>query len=122
MIFLRVLSKSEMKIETIAKVLLSQNLVIDLNIKRNVERVELVNNELVSSKICLLTAKTRATLFDKIDGLLNDMFPKNLPEVYALPIMQMDWKQAENLAKDVQTIPKKSRFTSALNRIKRRNQ
>ncbi|MCB0754040.1 MAG: divalent cation tolerance protein CutA [Flavobacteriales bacterium] len=117
MIFIRVASKSEEKIEQIATTLLKEKLAIDVNIKRDLERAELINDRLVTSPIYLLTAKTRAVLFDTIDKLLNEMYPNNLPEVYALPIMQMDWKQAEKLTKDVQSVSRRVRLKQVIKRV-----
>ena len=97
MILLRLVSNSEAKIESIALLLLRENLAIDVNIQRGLERVELSAGELISTKIYRLTAKTKALLFSKIDERLNDEFPNNLPEVHALPIVEMDWNQAELL-------------------------
>lgn len=120
MIFLRIVSKSERKIEQIAELLLRENLVIDVNIRSNVERAELVNDVLSTTPIFLMTGKTKAVLFDTIDQLLNEFYPNNLPEVYALPIMQMDWKQAENLTKDVQSVSRTKRMQLALKRVGRK--
>lgn len=105
----------------IAEVLLSENLVIDVNIKRHVERAEYVNDKMVLTPIFLLTAKTKAVLFEAIDVLLNEMYPKNLPEVYALPIMQMDWKQAKSLTSDVRSVSKSNRIKQAIKRVTRRS-
>ena len=121
MIFLRIVSKSEQKVLQIAEVLLSENLVIDVNIKRHVERAEYVNDKMVLTPIFLLTAKTKAVLFEAIDVLLNEMYPKNLPEVYALPIMQMDWKQAKSLTSDVRSVSKSNRIKQAIKRVTRRS-
>lgn len=119
MIFLRIVSKSETQIEEIAKLLLLENLVIDVNIKRQIERADLESNELKFTRMFLLTAKTRAVLFDKIDKRLNAEYPNNLPEVYALPIMEMDWKQADQLKKEVAK-PSFSKLRQAINKMKKR--
>ena len=118
MIFLRIVSTSEPKTERIAKILLEERLVLDVNIKRHIERAELVNGELKCSKIYLLTAKTKSTLFDVIDKRLNEEFPNNLPEIYALPIVEMDWKQAENLTKSVAAKPSFGKIRSALQKMR----
>lgn len=97
MILLRIVSRSEAKIEQIAELLLRHNLAMDINIKRHVDRAELVNGKLSTGRIYLMTAKTRALLFTQVDQLLNEEFPDNLPEVYALPIVEMDWEQAKTL-------------------------
>ena len=120
MVFLRIVSKSEAKINEIAKVLLEEKLVIDVNVKRHIDRAELVNGELLFTKVYLLTAKTRAVLFDAIDDLLNKMYPNHLPEIYALPIMQMDWKQAEKLTKDVKKVKKINRWSQVLERVRKK--
>lgn len=120
MIFLRIVSKSEEKIEQIAETLLKEKLVIDVNIQRGTQRAELVNGKLMMSPIYLLTAKTRAVLFDAIDELLNQLYPQHMPEVYALPIMQMDWKQAETLTKDVRSVSKTNRLKRAFQRVSRK--
>ncbi len=97
MILLRIVSKNEKKIERIAEILLRENLAIDVNIQRELERMELLSDKLVSSKVYRLTAKTKALMFSKIDRRLNVEFLENLPEVHALPIVEMDWSQAEVL-------------------------
>ncbi len=120
MILLRIVSKSESKIEQIAKLLLSEKLVLDVNIKRHVERAELVNEELQCTRIVLLTATTKAILFDFIDKRLNQEYPNDMPEVYAMPIMQMDWKQANQLKKEVSSKPSFGKLRQALNKMKNR--
>lgn len=119
MIFLRIVSKSEAKIEQIAELLLREHLVIDVNIRRNVERAELVNDTLSTTPIFLMTGKTKAVLFDTIDDLLNKLYPNNLPEVYALPIMQMDWNQSSSLTKEIKSVSRTKRMQQALKRVGR---
>ena len=120
MIFLRIVSKSEPKMEEIAKLLLEEKLVIDVNIKRNLERAELVNGDLVFTKVYLLTAKTKAVLFDSIDKMLNELYAGHMPEVYAMPIMEMDWKQAQKLTTDIKQV-KTNRLKRVLNRVRKRS-
>jgi uncharacterized protein involved in tolerance to divalent cations len=45
----------------------------------------------------LLLAKTRASLFSEIDRLLREKYPDELPSIYAVPIVAMDWEQANHL-------------------------
>lgn len=104
MILIRILSENEAKIETIAKFLLQDNLAIDINIKRHLERLELKEGELVSVKIYMITAKTKSLLFPIIEKRLRQYLNDELPEIYALPITNMDWSQAEVLSHKVQKI------------------
>lgn len=101
MIFLRISSGDESQIEKIAKILLTEKLAIDVNFKPGITRVELKGEEIIRRKICLLTAKTRANLFRNIDSRIREEFPGNLPELYSMPIIEMDWEQAENLKRDL---------------------
>lgn len=104
MILLRILSDNESKIETIAKSLLQDNLVIDINIKRHLERLELREGKLISSRIFMITGKTKSLLFPIIEKRLREYLDGELPEIYALPITNMDWSQAEVLTHKVQKI------------------
>ncbi len=104
MIFLRIISSSEEKIEHIAHLLLQEKLVIDINIKRHVDRVTLVNNQLCFTRVYLLTAKTKGLLFGAIDQLLKEKYSDNMPEVYSLPIVHMDWEQAQQLSEVVKPV------------------
>lgn len=119
MIFLRIVSSNESQIEQIAQLLLIEKMVIDVNIKRHIERALVVNGQLECSKVFLLTAKTRAILFSSIDKLVNDEFSENLPEIYALPIMEMDWKQADQLRKEVKGKPSFAKLRDAVHRMRK---
>jgi uncharacterized protein involved in tolerance to divalent cations len=101
LIQLRISSYSTTQIVEIAELLLKDHLAIDVNITRDVERLTLEGNELKRETKTLLTAKTKALLFPHIDRLLRELYPQNLPEIYSLAIVQMDWDQANKLRKDV---------------------
>lgn len=104
MIFLRISSRDEDKMEQIATLLLEEKLVIDVNIKRGLERLTMKNGVLVKTKICLLTAKTKSLLFSTIDQRLKKEFPEKMPELYALPIVNMDWEQSKELSEVVKLV------------------
>ena len=105
MVFLRISSKSEAKIEKIVEILLKEKLAINLNIKRNIERLEYINEEVRSTKIYLITGNTRGLLFNTIDNRLIEEFGvDNMPEIYSLPIVHMDWEQAKQLPRDLREV------------------
>ena len=97
MIYLRLSSPNREQIEEIATTLLQKHLIIDVNVKESIERWNLVMNSINKTKIFLLTGKTRAMLFPKIDLMLREMYPDNMPEIYSIPIVHMDWEQADQL-------------------------
>ncbi|MEZ4936010.1 MAG: divalent cation tolerance protein CutA [Crocinitomicaceae bacterium] len=99
MIFLRISSENRQQIEEIATILLENHLIIDVNVKENIERWNLVMNSIQKKSIYLLTGKTRANLFTKIDELLRGKFKDRMPELYSLPIVHMDWEQSDQLQK-----------------------
>lgn len=104
MVFLRIVGKNEFVIREIAKMLLKEHLVIDVNLKLEVERLEYEAEEVKSRKVFLMTAKTKGLLFPKIDELIRQEFINSLPEIYTLPIVHMDWEQAEKLGDDVRLV------------------
>lgn len=105
MIFLRISSRNEQKIELIAEILLKEKLAIDLNLKRNVERLESINGKVKSTKIWMLTAKTKALLFLTIEKRFREEFKNDtMPELYSTPIVNMDWKQAEHLSASLKQV------------------
>ncbi len=101
MILIRICSKSEKKLSEIASLLLSEKLIIDVNLKSNAQRLELINNRLTKSQLYVLTGKTKAVLFNSIDEILKKKYgERNMPELYSLAIVHMDWQQAANLKKE----------------------
>ena len=104
MIFLRISSYDESVIEKIAELLLKERLVIDVNIERNIERLNLVDDELINQHTTLMTSKTKSLLFSHIDELIRSRFPKARLEIYSLPIVHMDWEDSKHLREDIQEV------------------
>ncbi len=104
MILLRIVSENENNLESVAQFLLQENLVIDVNIKRHIERLELINGKLTPKRIFIITAKTKSMLFPIIEKRLKIFCENETPELYALPITNMEWSQANQLSHRVQKI------------------
>jgi uncharacterized protein involved in tolerance to divalent cations len=104
MILLRIVSNEEAQVKEVASFLLQRKLAIDVNLKRNIERWSWNGNSLENRKIFLLEAKTKALLFPKIDKLIREKIERNLPEIYSLPIVNMDWEQAEALTGEIEQV------------------
>ena len=101
MISLRISSRSKEKIELIAKILLEEKLAIDIFFVKNIKRVRLVKNRMVSEKIHVLTTKTKALLFPDIDDKIRKAFGDEMPDIFSLPVVHMDWDKRDQLASDV---------------------
>ncbi len=81
--------------------LLKEKLAIDLNFKRHLVRLEWKDDRIQEEKVYLLTAKTRSSLFPYIDHTIKESFSDDMPEIYSLPIIHMDWDQAEKLKSNI---------------------
>ena len=98
MILLHICGQDQDQIEEIARVLLSENLIMDVNLNVASQRFELSGETFKRSSWVQLTGKTKSLLFSTIDDRITELFPDNLPEIYSLPIVDMDWDQASKLS------------------------
>ena len=99
MILLHVLTKSENQAEEIADLLIEQKLILSAMIidRIKVREKSVDGGAMETSVEYLLMGKTKALLFSTIDERLRLRYPKNLPTIYAVPIVGMDWEQADEL-------------------------
>lgn len=104
MILLNIASENEQTIEKIAELLLTQKLATDINLKVNVKRLLLVDNKIQKQPIYILTAKTKALLFNRIEELIKSTFKEQTPELFSLPITTMEIKQAEEIIQNTQKV------------------
>ncbi len=104
MISLRIAGPDKDIIVSCAKLLLEENLVIDVDINPNAERLNYINGEFVTTQHCIMRAKTKGLLFPKIDELINERFMDNIPEIYSCAIVHMDWAQANKLTKGIKAV------------------
>ena len=104
MVLLRVIGKDEVTIHEIAQLLLREELVLDVNIKEGVKRAELRNGKYLTTTVHLMTAKTKGLLFPAIDKLLVEKYGDKMPELYSLPIVNMDWDQVHQLTDQLRQI------------------
>lgn len=97
MILLLISSNSERKLEQIAQLLLSKKLAVDVTIGSDQEQLIVAQNGLERKKDFLLRAKTKALLFSKINKTIRELYSDDLPRIFSIPIVNMDWEQAEDL-------------------------
>lgn len=104
MISLRITSEKRDQIEKIAKLLITQNWAIDLEITDQVERLNWNGESFDSRHVYRLKAKTKSLLFPGIQEMLKERYPTDFPETYSIPIVHMDWEHAESLSKQVKKV------------------
>jgi uncharacterized protein involved in tolerance to divalent cations len=104
MILLHILSEDREEIEDISSLLLNHRLITSVNIDWERDRLVLEQGVVVKKKVNLLSGITKALLFQKIDALIRSKFPKNVPEIYSIPIVNIDWDLAHSLIENTEKI------------------
>ena len=100
MILIHIRSTSLEQTNEIIDFLMSEDLILEPIVTENVtlrkkNEFGIFENE----NQILLMAKTRALLFGKIEYLLKKKYSENMPDLYSVPIVNMDWEKAEKLQK-----------------------
>ncbi|MEQ9404552.1 MAG: divalent cation tolerance protein CutA [Cyclobacteriaceae bacterium] len=94
MILLHISTKDEQQAEEIVEFLIREKLVVDAFISDG-EKQKLGNDGKIMKELqFLITAKAKALLFDKIDKEIRKKYASDVPEIYSLPIVNMDWGQS----------------------------
>lgn len=101
MILLHITTESKELAEEISDYLVSENLVVDTLMHRTKRTRTGSGGKLIKEGQYLILAKTRALLFDKIDQLLTTRYENKIPNIYSVPIVNMDWSQASHLKETV---------------------
>ncbi len=104
MILIHIITDNEDKAIEIADFLNEEKLILNSMILENVSiRKRLENGTSRSTDQILIMGKTKALLFNTIDKKLRKKYRNEMPILYSLPIINMDWEQADELIKE--TIP-----------------
>lgn len=104
MIYLKISSKSEDKINRVAEILLSEKLAVHLNVARNIERLEYHNNKVISTHITRLSCLTKGLLYNQIEMRLKEEFAGNMPDMFSTPVFDMDWDQKKYLIQNTEQL------------------
>jgi uncharacterized protein involved in tolerance to divalent cations len=104
MIVLNVQSQDRGQLEVAAELMLKDRLAIDINIQSDVERCSLNDGVLEKHRHHVLRARTKALLFPLIDRRLREVFKDDMPELFSVPIVNMDWDQILQLRHDIEDV------------------
>jgi uncharacterized protein involved in tolerance to divalent cations len=95
---LTIISNTSEQASEIAHLLLSESLVIEAVLIENTKCLRLNENKEVVEKISTtINCTTKALLFEQIDSLLKAHYDKEMPVLYSVPIINMDWEQSKIL-------------------------
>ena len=103
MILLQIVAKNEELADEISKILIDHKLIIDAALSP-IKVLQKKDDNCFKNSRVLITARTKALLFQKIDILIREHFGHNMPTVYSVPIVHMDWEQAEVLLKETEKV------------------
>ena len=100
MIQLHVITKGTEMVTNITEFLLNNNLVIGLTVRDSKSSYKNKSEQIEVLKTSLLIGITKANLFNTIERLLNDKYHENILEIYAMPIVNMDFRHLNKLSSD----------------------
>ncbi len=104
MILIHIITDSQQQADEISELLINEKLILSAFITEEIIHRKKVNDVVTSFKNILLTGKTKALLFNSIDELLREKYPNNMPTLFSVPIVHMDWEQADELVKETAKI------------------
>jgi len=102
MILLHIISDKEEQAIEIVDFLMKENMLLDaVMLEKVIVRENLADSKPESTTQTLIMGKTKALLFNTIDELLKEKYKENMPVIYSLPIVHMDWEQSKKLVNEV---------------------
>ncbi len=105
MILLHVITGDSAQAIEIADFLVEEKLLLNPIIQeQSTGRKKMNNGGFESIPQVLLMGKTKALLFNTIDKKLREKYSDNMPILYSLPIVYMDWEQANELIEETTKI------------------
>jgi uncharacterized protein involved in tolerance to divalent cations len=104
MVLLRIITSNQEQVSEIIKILLQEKLAIHVTLKNPITEFKLVNSVIEQETKYIVVAKTKALLFPVIEKAMSIAFPNQLPEMYSLAIVHMDWSQMEKLTQEVKKV------------------
>ena len=101
MVLLHIVSNNENQANEIVDFLTLEKLVVDAVLFEKVmvrkrDKTGVLKNE----QQIMIMAKTKALLFNHIDDLLSIKYKENMPVLYSLPILNMDFNQVNELVNE----------------------
>ncbi len=99
MILLHIISPSYKQLNEVAEFLVNKRLIIDALVQGCMGfRLHEAKGKVESQQVNLLVGKTKALLFDTIEQTLRSRYGDDMPEIYSVPIVNMNWEKSRELA------------------------
>ncbi len=98
MVLLHIICNDRQQSDDIADLLVKENLVLSAVTFQGVsvkEREE--SGTIGQSEQTMLIGRTRGLLFNTVQERLRELYPTNMPVIYSMPIVNMNWQDADAL-------------------------
>lgn len=98
MILLHVITSDENQAVQIADFLIEEKLMLDAVILEKVlVRQKSDDGDFITKDQTMIIGRTKTLLFNYIDQKMRERYPDNMPVLYSLAIVNMDWEQSDQL-------------------------
>jgi uncharacterized protein involved in tolerance to divalent cations len=98
MVLIHIVTDSEEQAIEITDLLIEKKLILNaLMIEKSKMRKRLKDGTFETHPQTLVIGKTKGLLFNDIDLLLREKYKENMPTLYSIAIVNMDWDQADEL-------------------------
>jgi uncharacterized protein involved in tolerance to divalent cations len=98
MVLIHIVTDSEEQAIEITDMLIEKKLILNaLMIEKTKMRKRAKDGAFEMHPQTLVIGKTKGLLFNDIDLLLREKYSKNMPTLYSIAIVNMDWDQADEL-------------------------
>lgn len=99
MVLLHIICNDRQQSDEIADLLVTENLVLSAVTFQSVTvREKQSDGSVGQSEQTLLIGRTRGLLFKTVEARLRDVYGTEMPVIYSVPIVNMDWQHADTLA------------------------
>jgi uncharacterized protein involved in tolerance to divalent cations len=98
MVLIHIVTDDEKQAIEITDLLIEKKLILNaLMIEKTKMRRRLKDGTFETHPQTLVIGKTKGLLFNDIDLLLREKYEENMPTLYSIAIVNMDWDQADEL-------------------------
>ena len=105
MILIHIVPQQNSAADEIVDLLVEKKLILNAMIHENIRiRQKSKEGKIENIRRTLVVGKTKALLFNIIDELLREMYGNEMPVLYSIPIVHMDWEQAEELMEETEKV------------------
>ncbi len=98
MVLLHIVTEQEKQAYEIVDFLTNEKLIIEAVIQGVTVRKKVETGQSFNLNQYLIMAKTKALLFNRINLLLKQKYIEHMPVLYSLPVLNMEFEQANQLS------------------------